>query len=261
VITAATILGIVFLADEVTPGKPDDANVDALIEKAAKEYDEGQLDSAVRTLEEARALSSRAAILYNLAQVNRAKGACAPALDAYTRFLEQTAPDDPNRERAQRRQAEMKTCVAEKAASLVPATAVVPAPAKTATYPVASAEPSAKKPENVQLSMAAPQQVPSPVPTEATLIQQPPDFPSPRERRMRIAGWTLAATAVAATGVAGIFQWQAFEAQRSVVSSGMWNQKSAQEGERAANRARWAAGTALLSAGGSATLFILSGRF
>ena len=67
----------------------------ALVEQAAHAYDGNQWDEALRLLARAYELSPRPSIVYNQAQVMRAKGDCAGALDAYARFLATTTPDDP----------------------------------------------------------------------------------------------------------------------------------------------------------------------
>ena len=88
-----------------------EAAADALVEQAARAYDQNRLDEALGLLARAYELSARPSILYNRAQVLRAKDDCAAALDAYSRFVAETTPDDPNRDRASRRRDEMQACV------------------------------------------------------------------------------------------------------------------------------------------------------
>src|SRR5580692_6438746 len=109
-------------AQSATDVQPDaeaaadhEAAASALIEQAARAYDQNQLDEALRLLARAFALSPRPSILYNQAQVLRTKDDCAAALDAYRRFIEATAPDDPDRERALRRRDEMQACADQRA--------------------------------------------------------------------------------------------------------------------------------------------------
>src|SRR5215831_11989717 len=85
-------------APDPAPPLPDD--VDALVAQAAHQYDLNQLPEALETLKRAYAASPRPSILFNMAQVQRAQGDCAAARASYARFLAETPPSDPNRERA-----------------------------------------------------------------------------------------------------------------------------------------------------------------
>ena len=100
-------------------GAPPDAEgaASALVADAARAYDQNQLDEALRLLARAYELSPRPSILFNQAQVLRAKNDCAAALDAYQRFIAATTPNDPNRERAVNRRAEMQACVDKRTAT------------------------------------------------------------------------------------------------------------------------------------------------
>ena len=125
---------------------PSDAEgaASALVAEAARAYDQNQLDEALRLLARAYELSPRPSILYNQAQVLRTKNDCVAALDAYQRFIAATTPDDPNRERALNRRAEMQTCVDKQAPATkpeespstppAPATAPAEAPAAAAVW-------------------------------------------------------------------------------------------------------------------------------
>src|SRR5580698_825434 len=79
-------------ATDVQPGAEAEADHEAaataLVEQAARAYDQNQLDEALQLLARAFALSPRPSILYNQAQVLRAKDDCVAALDAYRRFIE-----------------------------------------------------------------------------------------------------------------------------------------------------------------------------
>ena len=118
------------------------AAIDERIRQAAEAYDQGQFDRALELLEAAYADEPKPALLFNMAQVRRTRGDCAAARTAYRRFLDATTPDDPNRVRAERYEAEMAAC----AEQLTPARAIeaapalpVPAPALPAPGRVASA--------------------------------------------------------------------------------------------------------------------------
>ena len=116
-----------------------EAAADVLIEQAARAYDQSRLDEALGLLARAYELSARPSILYNRAQVLRAKDDCAAALDAYSRFVAETTQDDPNRDRASRRRDEMQACVdrrkAEAATSAPAPAAEAPVPAGTHATP------------------------------------------------------------------------------------------------------------------------------
>src|SRR5580698_2503962 len=129
-------------ATDVQPGAeaPADheAAASALIEQAARAYDQNQLDEALRQLARAFALSPRPSILYNQAQVLRAKDDCAAALDAYQRFIAATASDDPDRERALHRRDEMQACADQRALPTKPVALAAPPPAADPPALVAS---------------------------------------------------------------------------------------------------------------------------
>ncbi|HEY7117753.1 MAG TPA: hypothetical protein VH475_14285 [Tepidisphaeraceae bacterium] len=182
------------------PASETDATV--LIKQAAQQYDEGLLDEALQTLERARALSPQPGIIYNIAQIHRAKQDCAAALAAYKSFTAQTPPTDPHHQRALRWQAEMQACVDGRAASdranatkgpLVPAAATVasagaPASAQASLLPAAPARPG----EEVGRVTAQP----------------PPPDQKPR-RAYRIAGWSLLGAAVVAGTAAVVLELKA----------------------------------------------------
>lgn len=226
-------------------GGNDEAAASALVEQAAHAYDDNQLDEALQMLARAYALSPRASILYNQAQVLRAKDDCAGALDAYRRFLATAAPDDANRERAARRRDEMQACVDRRnPPTPAPVKLTPPEPAR----PVAPAGVIASAPAN-------------PV----------HDEPAPSHRRgMRVAGWALLGAGVVATGAAVALAWHAHSIQNELngdlqrQSGGVptWWTSSlaarATDGQNAATGAWWCAGFAALAGGGSAALFILS---
>lgn len=226
------------------PAGDDEATSSALVEQAARAYDGNQLDEALRLLGRAYELSPRASILYNQAQVLRAKDDCAGALDAYRRFIETAAPDDANRERAARWRDEMQSCV------------------------------DRRNPPRPPVKLAAPEPVrPS---SAAGVIVRAPELsvhrePAPSHRRaMRVTGWALLGVGVVAAGAAVALAWEAHNIQNEV-NGGLQPQKDgvlptwtsalasrANDGQNDANRAWWCAGAAALAGGGSAALLILS---
>ena len=125
----------------------DEAAATELIKLAARQYDEGRFDEALRTLEGARAISARPSIAYNIGQVQRARNDCAGALAAYQTFLAMTPPLDPNHDRASRWRAEMQKCVDERAA-LAPASVSTPSTGST-TEPTAVRAPMPVATESV----------------------------------------------------------------------------------------------------------------
>src|SRR5450631_2923676 len=219
----------------------------ALVEQAARAYDQNQLDEALRLLTRAFALSPRPSILYNQAQVLRAKDDCVAALDAYRRFIEATAPDDPDRDRALRRRDEMQAC----------------------------ADQRATRPAPLVLAPAAP-----PAQAPPALVVSPPgpsgheeDRPVNHRRALRVAGWASIGVGVIAAGVAAVYAWEAHHIQGELqgdVNSTLsqkttWTQAQQSryqsqylEGSQDASRAWWCAGAAALAGGGGATLLILS---
>ena len=179
---------------------PDDGKAVALLQEAAHLYDQGLLDESLAKLQQAQALSSRPGILYNIGQIQRARHDCATALEAYTAFLAQTPPSDPNRERAARWQSEMQVCV-DKAAAATP-----------------SAQPSGGgplPPAPRVIAIAAPEaQIEQGKPTALS----PSRSPELRHSRpaMRIAGWSLLGAGALAGVAAVLLQLEANSIQRSL---------------------------------------------
>jgi len=248
---------------------PDaESTASALVADAARAYDQNQLDEALRLLARAYELSPRPSILYNQAQVLRAKNDCVAALDAYQRFIAATTPDDPNRERALLRRAEMQTCVDKQSATKPEQSP--PAPAAVAKAPAEAAPPPTAAPDPARLAIAEP----------APLAQAPPavvgsqistspadDSGRGRRRAMRVTGWTLVGVGVVAAGAAAVFAWQAHNIQEELNAAINApdpvllpsNQRSLdEEGRRDATLARWFGAAAALAGGGGATLLIVS---
>lgn len=231
-------------ATDVPPGAESaadhEAAATALVEQAAQAYDHNQLDEALRLLARAFALSPRPSILYNQAQVLRAKDDCAAALDAYQRFIAATAPDDPDRERAVHRRDEMQACADQRARQTKPVELAAPPPA--------------------QAPPALVVRPPSPA-------DHPEGPPSNHRRALRAAGWAAIGVGVVAAGAAAAYAWEAHHIEgeqqsqiNTAIHDGMpWDgQSQFQEGSRDATRARWFAGAAALAGAGGATLLILS---
>ncbi|HXU64636.1 MAG TPA: hypothetical protein VN962_23210 [Polyangia bacterium] len=220
----------------------DETTASALVEQAAHAYDDNQLDEALRLLSRAYQLSPRASIVYNQAQVLRAKDDCAGALDAYRRFIDTAAADDANRERAAHWRDEMQACVDRRAPP--------PAPVKLAAPEPARPDPSA----GVVVRAA----------------ETPGQTASPHRRAMRVTGWALLGASVVATGAAVALAWQAHNIQNELNGDLQRNtgpgfltwtsdlESRAQDGQLAATGAWLCAGFAALAGGGSAALFILS---
>ncbi len=166
-----------------------EAAATALVEQAARAYDQNQLDEALRLLARAFALSPRPSILYNQAQVLRAKDDCVAALDAYRRFIEATAPNDPDRERALHRRDEMQAC----------------------------ADQRTRRTNPLELRTAPPAQTPP------ALVVSPPGpadhqevRPANHRRAMRAAGWAAIGVGVVAAGVAAAYAWEAHHIQEEL---------------------------------------------
>jgi tetratricopeptide (TPR) repeat protein len=234
-------IGLVGSARAQAPTGDDEATASALVEQAAHAYDQNQLDEALQLLSRAYALSPRASILYNQAQVLRAKDDCAGALDAYRRFIDATSPDDPNRERATKWRAEMQTC----------------------------ADQRNKPPAPVKLAVEEPARQPAPPPAVVISTPAVSDHPEPHppghRRLMRASGWALVGVGVVAAGVAAAYAWKAHDIQdqlNSQIAQGdVWGTTQAsQDAQRSHDAAwtYWSASVAALAGAGGATLLIVS---
>jgi len=162
----------------------DDSKAAALLQEAAALYDQGLLDESLAKLQQARALSSRPGILYNIGQIQRARHDCATALEAYTAFLAQTPPSDPNRERAVHWQSEMRACVDKAAPTATPA-----------------AQPAGWRP-------------PVSAPPEPMIAKGAPEAPVRPRPAARIAGWSLLGAGALAGVAAVLLQLEASSIQR-----------------------------------------------
>ncbi len=228
------------------PAADHEAAATGLVEQAARAYDQNQLDEALQLLARAFALSPRPSILYNQAQVLRAKDDCVAALDAYRRFIDATAPDDPDHARALHRRDEMQACADQRARR--PNTPDLTAPAPRVLVPPTSAPPA------LVINPSGP-------------ADHQEVRPADHRRALRAAGWAAIGVGVVAAGVAAAYAWEAHHIegeQQGQVNAAIqhmmvWNGHSQYlEGSRDASRAWWFAGAAALAGGGGATLLILS---
>ena len=218
----ASWLAIAARAQAATAPSDAEGAASALVAEAARAYDQNQLDEALRLLARAYELSPRPSILYNQAQVLRAKNDCVAALDAYQRFIATTTPDDPNRERALNRRAEMQTCVDKRTGAPVEtkpegAAAVPPAPATAPDE--AAANGSTAAPGPVRLAIAdqpPPGQAPPVVADSQSPTSPADDSGRGRRRAMRVTGWALVGVGVLAAGTAAVLAWQAHDIQEEL---------------------------------------------
>jgi tetratricopeptide (TPR) repeat protein len=248
-VASAVLASSLAIPARVQAAPPDaEGAASALVADAARAYDQNQLDEALRLLARAYELSPRPSILFNQAQVFRAKNDCAAALDAYQRFIDTTTQNDPNRERALQRRTEMQACAD-------PLKQTAPATAPPAEPPTASTT----APAPVQLTIADPAPVaPAPVAVSTQSSTSPADDAGRgRRRAMRITGWTLVGVGVVAAGASAVLAWQAHNIQEEI-NSGTWSQSRENEGRRDASRARWLGAAAALAGGGGAALLIVS---
>jgi tetratricopeptide (TPR) repeat protein len=256
----ASWLAVAARAHAATSDADDAAS--ALVAQAASAYDQNELDEALRLLARAYEISPRPSILYNQAQVLRAKNDCVAALDAYQRFIDTTAADDPNRERAVSRRAEMQACAAQRPAA--------PAGETTPAETPPPAPPPAPEPKLDTLQLAAADPTAASPPPAAVATQSPTapaeDAGRGRRRAMRVAGWTAVGVGVLAAGASAVFAWQAHSIQEDLnneiqAGGSPWTpdkQSREAEGQGDATRARWFGAAAAVAAGGGATLLIIS---
>jgi tetratricopeptide (TPR) repeat protein len=269
-VVLASWLAIGARAQAATPPDAEGA-ASALVAEAARAYDQNQLEEALRLLARAYELSPRPSILYNQAQVLRAKNDCVAALDAYQRFIAATTPDDPNRERAVNRRAEMQTCADKRTGAAAETKPEAASPAVTTAPAEAPPPGSTATPGPVQLTIADPGPAAQPAPV--VVASQGPTSPADdsgrgSRRTMRITGWTLVGVGVLAAGAAAVFAWQAHQAQEELnttlaapsptVSLSPEQRSLDEEGRRDATLARWFGAAAALAGGGGAALLVIS---
>jgi len=233
-----------------------------LIKLSAEQYGRGQLDEALETLERARRLSDRPAVLFNIGQVQRARHDCPAALAAYTAFAAQTPASDPNHARALRRQAEMQSCVDHvvvkpESPSLSSPEAVKPAapPLLTLQKVSDSSNPVGPADLRAQPTLSPLRETSSPVPAGMARAEAG----RPTHDPARLIGWTLVGAGVVAEIAALALQIKASNIE-SKLNGGFHTKEDfgslQSEGER---DSRWAlvaalGGAAMLTGGGAILL-------
>jgi len=236
-----------------------ESSVVPLVERAAQQYDQGLLDDALATLEQAQRLSPSPAIFYNIAQIQRRRGDCAAALTAYNRYLEKAGPTDPKRDRATRWAAEMQACVDRNVAAHAgpPTTDGAPALPERAPIPKATGATATVTASNLGLT---PPPVAPPVPGVDLTASAPGKA---NHRRARIAGWSLVAAGGLCEVAAIVLQIEASQIQSeldngAITDSNQSNRIS--QKSRGTSYAHWALGTAIaggaLVAGGTWVLIV-----
>lgn len=216
---------------QTTPAVPETppAPTDDRVRRAAEAYDRGEFDQALALLQAAYDESPKPALLFNMAQVQRSKRDCATAAATYRRFLDTTAPDDPNRERAERYEGDMLACAAR---------ADGPTPQLPPARRALTSPPPEPAPSSVQLTQSLP-----PI----------PDRPAPAWTTRRIVAYALLGAGVLAAGGSGVSAWQASKTQQEVVDFSAQGSRD----RRFKRQQAWAwvlGGTALVSAGTGVTL-------
>jgi tetratricopeptide (TPR) repeat protein len=130
----SAILGLVIdlaLAGPAAGQSSDAARARDLYEEGARLYNLGQYDNALRSFEQAYAVSGAKPLLFNIAQAHRLAGPahCDKALLAYETYLRED-PQASNRVEVEQRIGEMRTCSErERATQTVVQTPRAPAPA------------------------------------------------------------------------------------------------------------------------------------
>ena len=221
-------------APSAAPATSDVQLADMLLRRAATQYDSGQLAEALSLLRRAYALSGRAEILFDMAQVQRAQVDCGAALDSYRRFLAEAHDGHPDRDRARRRALEMQECVSRSK------------PAGTA--PSASA-PNVSATAATELSVA-----PSGSALDAAV-------PAARAHpRVGAAAWALLGAAVVSAGVCSYFAWRAaVDSDFSSLTFGQPGyQQRLRDGAREQRWARWSGAAAVLTGASGGGLMLVS---
>jgi hypothetical protein len=129
----------------VSAARGDDAvsaRARALYQEGARLYNLGQYEDAVRSFEEAYAVSGAKPLLFNIAQAHRLAGPshCERALRAYESYLREDVSAS-NREEVEERIVEMRAC-AERQREAERGSRAVPVEPGTAPPPLRSVEPS-----------------------------------------------------------------------------------------------------------------------
>jgi hypothetical protein len=230
---------LVALAAPVALGQTTDVP-DERVREAAEAYDRGEFDRALDLLQAAYAETSKPALLFNMAQVQRSKNDCATAAATYRRFLDTTTSDDPNRQRAQRYESDMLACAARAAASPAPEPHV-PGPATAPIPPLTprSAEAGASSPG---LQVTHP-------------ISPPPDQPEPTWTPRKITAYALVGAGIIAAGAGGVMALRARSTFHSQSSTEHYDRRD-RLGNEQQQKARILGGAAAVIAGTGVTLLL-----
>jgi hypothetical protein len=216
------------------PAPPPDDRV----RQAAEAYDRGEFDRALELLQAAYAETSKPALLFNMAQVQRSKGDCATAAATYRRFLDTTTSDDPNRQRAVRYESDMLACAARASEQAAP----------EASRPGAASSAPALTPRPADASSPPAVQVTHPAPA-------PLDEPERTWTQRQITAYTLVGAGIAAAAAGGAMALKARSTFREPAST-----LDYMERDRAGNRWQWAArivgAAGLVSAATGVTLLL-----
>ncbi len=207
--------------------------LDDRVRQAAEAYDRGEFDRALELLQAAYAETSKPALLFNMAQVQRSKSDCATAAATYRRFLDTTTSDDPNRQRAQRYESDMLACAAR---------------ASTSPAPEPSSPPLSPRP--VEMRSSSPGlQVTRPVPPA-------PDEPARTWTPRKITAYALVGAGIVAAGASGVMALKAQSTYREAVE---WRSKHEERDKRFKRQQTLAwifGGAALVSASTGVTLLL-----
>ena len=213
---------------------------DERVRQAAEAYDRGEFDRALDLLQAAYAETSKPALLFNMAQVQRSKNDCATAAATYRRFLDTTTSDDPNRQRAQRYESDMLACAARAAAA--------PAPEPPAAGPAAASIPPLT-PRPAETGSSSPElQVTHPIPP-------PPDQPEPTWTPRKITAYALVGAGIVAAGASGVMALRARSTFHAPSSTEKYDERN-RLGDQQQMTARILGGAAALIAGTGVTLLL-----
>jgi len=246
VLLAALVLGVApraALAQKAPAATPEPVGApapppDDRVRQAAEAYDRGEFDRALELLQAAYAETSKPALLFNMAQVQRSKGDCATAAATYRRFLDTTTSDDPNRQRAQKYESDMLACAAR-----APGEAATGGPVPKAP---SSSPPLTPRPVETMSSSPAVQMT-HPLPG--------PDQSEPTWTPRRIRAYALIGAGIVAAGAGGVLALKARNTFHKTVSNDDLPKR-----DREGNQQQWAArvlgAAALVSAGTGVTLLL-----
>ncbi|HEY0713707.1 MAG TPA: hypothetical protein VGF45_13600, partial [Polyangia bacterium] len=190
------------------------------LDAAAAHAERGDYAAALEILQSSYAEKPRPFLLYNIGQLHRASGDCARALEAYEKFLATAEPQDPDRERAERKVTEVRACLEAR-----PPAAVAPESGSSKPPVVVAAAPSVP----TQGTAAPPPATPLlPVVPSAQAIEVTSAAPHGRGSKVaRLSGWGLVALATVAAGAGAYFAIDGWlmrrDLDRDSRSGGAWN--------------------------------------